>query len=139
MLGFHAAARDIDIQRFGKSGSHGLKIWGECRLFRHDRAVDIADAKTGFTGDRSRVGQEFHAVCTSVAWIARRKARAAIAKRRRTQDRVDERVRQRIAVREAFEPSIVSHADSTQNERTRCDQTVRVVAETRSHGNAPLR
>lgn len=61
-----------------------------------------------------------------------------VAERRRTEERVAEGMRKRVAVRMPYRPFIKRNAHASQNEFSSCGKTVHIVAKTNPMGTASL-
>ncbi len=103
-LGLHAHGVDGNPEDVSQRGADPIDVRRELRPFRDHHRVHVLDDKTRGANDRKRSPQQVEAVRIPILRIGIGKVAPNVSLGRRTENRIGDRVAQRVTVGMPFQP-----------------------------------
>src|SRR6185369_6253529 len=119
---------ELDAERAGDALAHRGDVRGEARRLRDHRRVDVADVPAGAADTPCRFGEQRERVGALVLRVALGKVVADVAERSGTEERVGDRMAERVGVGVAEQAVRVRDLDAAEDELSALDERVRVPA-----------
>ena len=128
-LALDADARGRHAERSGDVRAHGVDVRREPGSLGDDGRVDVADFQAAVAKELGGPPQQVNARCVVPDGIGVRKVPADIAFRRRSENRVGDRVADGVGVGIPEQPAVERNRDTAENQRTSLDEPVQVIAD----------
>ena len=127
-LRFDAHTTRVDSENARDVFAHGIDVGPELRTFEQNCRINIYHLETAFARQPHHARKQLQTTRTTPLWIFIRKMNPNIAFTKRAQDRIRDRMTQRVRIRMPLSPTIGSNAHTAKHKLTPFNKPVRISA-----------